>query len=124
MGYITRMLLRWGVSSSVVGWIPTALYVVAIAAIFAAGWTVRDWKCDAAFYKAENMRLNARIEFLLEQDRKMKEAAAADQKQGEEDAAKIAELETKMKELEDALPTTSGACLDAGVVDRLRRLWE
>lgn len=123
MSWLAGQAAKWGISAGM-GWVKPLIYALIAAAIFSAGWVVRDWKCDAAFYKAENLRLNSRIEFLMEQGRKQNEAAKADQEQGVKDAEQIAELETKMRELENALPAADGACLDPGVVERLRKLWQ
>jgi hypothetical protein len=83
---------------------------------------VRGEFCDAAALRQANDLLTKEIALLKEEKQRSEEAAEQDQETAISDAAVIADLDAKIKEVTDA--TVNGSCLDAGDVDRLRGLWK
>lgn len=100
---------------------------IAIAAGM-AGWTLRDWKCDAAFHAAESARKQALIEALQEQVEQLAgrvalrdEALRLHTERALKAQAERDEQQEVHREIQQA--AGDGDCLDVDTVERLRRLW-
>jgi len=85
---------------------------------FAGGWTVRDWKADAAASNVQLALSKAKVKALEDNLALIQKVIEADQLQAAEDEKRMKEIERIADELRTKI--SSGECLPAADIERLR----
>ncbi len=89
---------------------------------FGGGWTVRDWRCDAAEQKQRAELAEARTAQLEENMKRIAVVTGVDAGKVIEDAAELERLEGIIRDAKDKI--SAGVCFDGADADRVRSLWQ
>lgn len=100
------------------------IYLLLGAAVvaFGTGWTTRDWKCDADYWRKEAQLQTARAQHAEDNLKRIAAVTDADAEALIRDEGEIEKLEKKIRDQKDQI--TAGVCFDAWDTERVRSLWE